>query len=253
MPDATTRFQFRHWLAAKALTQTLFDAINQMLRERGRLMNQGTRVEATRIAAPASTNNKAHTRDPERGHTGKGQHYYCGAKAHLGVDAASGLVPRAITTAANVADITETVNRLHGEEAMILADAGDTGAEQREELKGRAVTWHIATQRGQMAALPDGQVQELMQPIARLKSPVRHRVEPVLHFIKDRFHPRNLRYQGLKQNGAQHHVLEGSAPIDRMLVRLIIIYQNIRKSASCALGHYHIMYYIKGSDKSASP
>jgi IS5 family transposase len=46
------------------------------------------------------------------GHTRKGQQYYFGAKAHIGVDAESGLVHSTITTAANVADITATVNLL---------------------------------------------------------------------------------------------------------------------------------------------
>ena len=207
VPDATTLLKFRHLLAAKALTTTLFDTINQMLRERGRLMNQGTLVAATLIAAPASTNNKAHTRDPEMGHTGKGKPYYFGAKAHLGVDAASGLVHRVTTTAANVADMTETVNLLHGEEEMVFADAGYTGAAQREELKGLAVKWHIAAKRGKLKALPEGPLKAVMHPIERLKSQVRSRVEHVFHLLKDRFHHRKRRYQGLKKNGAQHHVL----------------------------------------------
>ena len=208
VPDATTRLKFRHLLEDQNLTQTIFDTLNQMLRERGLLMNQGTLVDATLIAAPASTKNKQHTRDPEMGHTGKGKPYYFGAKAHIGVDAESGLVHSATTTtAANVADITETVNLLHGEEAMIFADAGYTGAEKREELKGREVTWHLATKRGKIAALPDGQLKDLRKQIERLKSQVRSRVEQVFHVIKDRFHHRKLRYQGLKKNGAHHHIL----------------------------------------------
>ena len=207
VPDATTLLKFRHLLEKKALTKTIFDTLNQMLRERGLLMNQGTLVDATLIAAPASTNNKEHTRDPERGHTGKGKPYYFGAKAHIGVDAASGLVHSVTTTAANVADITETVNLLHGEEELVFADAGYTGAAQREELKGLAVKWHIAAKRGKLKALPEGPLKAVMHPIERLKSQVRSRVEHVFHLLKDRFHHRKLRYQGLKKNGAQHHVL----------------------------------------------
>lgn len=206
VPDATTLLKFRHLLEKKALTQTIFDTLNQMLRERGLLMNQGTLVDATLIAAPASTKNKEHTRDPEMGHTGKGKQYYFGAKAHIGVDAASGLVHSVTTTAANVANITETVNLLHGEEEMVFADAGYTGAAKREELKGLEVKWHIAAKRGKIKALPEGPLKAVMHQIERLKSQVRSRVEQVFHLLKDRCHQRKLRYQGLKKNGAQHHV-----------------------------------------------
>ncbi len=113
VPDATTLLKFRHRLETAGLTKTIFETVNQLLRERGLLMNKGTLVDATIIAAPASTKNKDHGRDAERGHTRKGQQYYCGAKVHIGVDGESGLV-HSTTTAANVADITATANLLHG-------------------------------------------------------------------------------------------------------------------------------------------
>jgi IS5 family transposase len=207
VPDATTLLKFRHRLETAGLTQTIFDTINALLRERGLLMNQGTLVDATIIAAPSSTKNQEKARDPEMGHTRKGKQYYFGAKAHIGVDSESGLVHSTTTTAANVADITATVNLLHGEEAAVFADAGYTGAEKREELKDRQVKWYIAAKRGQVAALPEGEVKELTQRIERIKAHVRSRVEHVFHILKDRFHHRKLRYQGLKKNGAQHAVL----------------------------------------------
>lgn len=207
VPDATTLLKFRHLLETAGLTKTIFETINHLLRERGLLMNKGTLVDATIIAAPSSTKNQDHARDAEMGHTRKGQQYYFGAKAHIGVDAASGLVHSVTTTAANVADITATANLLHGEEEAVFADAGYTGAEKRAELKDRQVKWYIAAKRGQVAALPAGAVKDLTQRIERLKAQARSRVEHVFHLIKDRFHHRKLRYQGLKKNGAQHEVL----------------------------------------------
>ena len=207
VPDATTLLKFRHLLETAGLTRTIFETINQMLRERGLLMTKGTVVDATLIAAPPSTKNKAQARDPEMGHTRKGQQYYFGAKAHIGVDAESGLVHSTTTTAANVADITATANLLHGAEAAVFADAGYTGAEKRAELKDQDVQWYIATKRGKIAALPDGQAKALFKQVERLKAHVRSRVEHIFHLIKDRFHYRKLRYQGLKKNGAQHEVL----------------------------------------------
>jgi transposase, IS5 family len=207
VPDATTLLKVRHLLETAGLTKTLFDAINARLRERGLLMNQGTLVDATLIAAPSSTTNKEKARDPERGHTRKGKPSYFGAKAPIGVDAASGLVHSTITTAANVADITATANLLHGEDAAVFADAGYTGAEKRAELQDQDVAWYIATKRGKIAALPEGEAKVLFKKIERLKAQVRSRVEHVFHILKDRFHHRKLRYQGLKKNGAQHEVL----------------------------------------------
>jgi IS5 family transposase len=207
VPDATTLLKFRHRLETAGLTQTIFDTINALLRERGLLMNKGTLVDATIIAAPASTKNQARARDPDMGHTRKGKQYFFGAKAHIGVDAESGLVHSTTTTAANVADITETANLLQGEEEAVFADAGYTGAEKREELKDRQVKWYIAAKRGKVAALPEGEVKDLTKRMERIKAHVRSRVEHVFHLIKDRFHSRKLRYQGLKKNGAQQEVL----------------------------------------------
>ena len=102
--------KFRHLLETAGLTKTIFETIDHLLRERGLLMNKGAWVDATLIAAPSSTKNQDHARDAEMGHTRKGQQYYFGAKAHIGVDAASGLVHSVTTTAANVADIA-TGNR----------------------------------------------------------------------------------------------------------------------------------------------
>ena len=93
------------------------------------------------------------------------------------------------------------------EEEAVFADAGYTGAEKHAELKDRKVKWHIAAKRGTVAALPEGEVKALTKRIERRKAKVRSRVEHVFHILKDRFHYRKLRYQGLKKNGAQHEVL----------------------------------------------
>ena len=207
VPDATTLLKFRHLLATAGLTKTIFETINAMLRERGLMMNKGTLVDATIIAAPSSTKNKAKAREPELGHTRKGKQYDFGAKPYIGVDAESGLVHTTTTTAAHVADITETAHLLHGEEEAVFGDAGYIGAEKREELKNRKVKWYIAAKRSKIAALPTGQSKTLIKHIERLKAQARSRVEHVFHIIKDRFHYRKLRYKGLKKNGAQHAVL----------------------------------------------
>src|SRR3546814_12828512 len=74
--------------------------------------------------------------------TKKGQQWYFGMKAHIGVDVESGLVHTVTTTPANVGDVTEVDNLLHGQEQTVYADAGYKGAEKRAPKRGR--TWYVA-------------------------------------------------------------------------------------------------------------
>ena len=139
VPDATTLLKFRHWLERHELTKVLFDEVGAMLEERGLLMRQGTIVDATIIAAPCSTKNKGKSRDPEMHQTKKGNQWYFGMKAHIGVDVASGVVHTVTGTAANEADINQMAAVLHGREEAIFADAGYTGADMRPEHEDRDV------------------------------------------------------------------------------------------------------------------
>jgi IS5 family transposase len=118
VPDATTVLNFRHWLEEHDLTRALFDEVGAMLEERGLLMRQGTIVDATIIAAPPSTKNKKKARDPEMHQTKKGNQWYFGMKAHIGVDVASGVVHTLTGTAANEADINQTAALLPARRAV---------------------------------------------------------------------------------------------------------------------------------------
>jgi transposase, IS5 family len=93
------------------------------------------------------------------GHTCKGKQWHFGAKAHIGAD--SSLVHSFALTAANVADVTQTVELLHGEGTRVHADAGYTGAQKREEATGLEVDWYIAEKRGKVAAMDEGPLKEL--------------------------------------------------------------------------------------------
>ncbi|POB00590.1 hypothetical protein C2134_00540 [Chromobacterium sinusclupearum] len=70
------------------------------------MLKQGTIVDATLIHAPSSTKNAQGERDPDMHQTRKGNQWYFGMKAHVGVDAQSGLVHHVAGTAGNVADVT---------------------------------------------------------------------------------------------------------------------------------------------------
>jgi transposase, IS5 family len=65
VPDSATLMDFRHLLEKNALPHAMLHEVNELLNERGLLMSQGTLIDATLIAAPSSTKNKSHQRDPE--------------------------------------------------------------------------------------------------------------------------------------------------------------------------------------------
>lgn len=105
VPDATTLMNFRHLLDTHELPQSMLKEINALLRERGLLMNQGTLIDATLIAAPSSTKNKKHERDPEMHQAKKGNQWHFGMKAHIGADDESGLVHTVVSTAQQTSSI----------------------------------------------------------------------------------------------------------------------------------------------------
>ena len=137
LPDETTILNFRHLLERHGLGDDLLAEITQHLAAQGVRLREGTIVDATIIAAPASTKNRAQQRDPEMHQAKKGNQWYFGMKAHIGVDAHTGLVHSLATTAANVADVTQVPQLLHGSETRVWGDAGYQGVDRRPEHQGR--------------------------------------------------------------------------------------------------------------------
>ena len=180
-----------------------------MLCERKLLMREGTIVDATIIAAPTSTKNSRKERDPEMHQTKKGNEWYFGMKAHIGVDVQSGLVHSVTGTAANVADIAQTRALLHGQEKEAYADAGYLGVERRQEIAAKHpdIEWHVAAKRGKVKAMAEGLIKDLTERLEKLKSQVRARVEHPFHIIKNLFKHRKTRYRGIAKNTAQLHTL----------------------------------------------
>jgi len=118
-PDETTILNFRRLLEQHELTGRILQVINGYLGDRGLMFRQGTVVDATIIHAPSSTKNKDGKRDPEMHQTKKGNQYFFGIKVHIGVNAESGLVHSMAGTAANVADVTQVDQLLHGDETYV--------------------------------------------------------------------------------------------------------------------------------------
>jgi transposase, IS5 family len=80
--------------------------VQRHLVAKGLKVATGTIVDATIINAPSSTKNAKKARDPEMHQTKKGNQWYFGMKAHLGVDSRTKLIHAAVATPANVADGT---------------------------------------------------------------------------------------------------------------------------------------------------
>ena len=214
VPDATTLLKFRRLLLDNDLTKALFEEINAHLAEQGLLMRAGTIVDATIIAAPSSTKNAGNARDPEMHQTKKGNAWHFGMKAHIGVDAESGLVHTVVGTAANVNDVTQAGALLHGQESVAFGDAGYRGVHKREEAQGPQ--WHVAMQPGKRRHLDlTRKWARLLDKAEQLKASIRAKVEHPFYVIKNLFRHKKTRYKGLAKNEAQLFSLFG-------LVNLVI-------------------------------
>ena len=203
LPDETTVLRFRHLLEKHELARQVLTIINTGLAQQGLLLKTGTVVDATIIAAPSSTKNKNGQRDPEMHQTKKGNQWHFGMKAHIGVDAQSGLVHSVIGTAANVSDVTQASALLHGAEQVVFADSGYQGADKRHEAKAGA-TWHVARRpSSRKPSECSGQLGELIDKIEYLKASVRAKVEHPFRVIKQQFGYSKTRYRGLAKNTAR--------------------------------------------------
>ena len=204
IPDETTILNFRRLLERHELAAGILAVINGYLGDRGLSLRQGTIVDATLINAPSSTKNKDGKRDPEMHQTKKGNQYYFGMKAHIGVDSESGLVHSVVGTAANVADVTQVDKLLHGEENMVGADAGYTGVEKRPEHEGREVVWQVAARRSTCKTLSKrSALYKAKRKIEEAKAQVRAKVEHPFRVIKQQFGYVKTRFRGLTKNTAQ--------------------------------------------------
>jgi IS5 family transposase len=213
IPDRVSNLRFRHLLEAHDLSPKILKVTNAKLAAQGLLLKTGTVVDATLIAAPSSTKNKDGERDPEMHQTKKGKQWHMtvghphgwGMKAHIGVDADSGLMHTVIGTAANVGDVTQGHALLNGQEQVVYADVGCQGAPKRDEVTG--VDLHIAMR-------PDKRKQQkhthwgaLAEQAEKIKSSVWAKVEHPFRVIKRNFgHQGSLPWAEEKHNPADDAV-----------------------------------------------
>jgi IS5 family transposase len=212
VPDETTVCKFRHMLEEQQLGGQMLEAVNLHLQSRGVRITSGTIVDATIIHAPSSTKNREQQRDPEMHQTKKGNDWYFGMKAHVGVDSKTKLIHSVVATAANVADATVLPELLHGEETQVWGDQAYRG--QTEVIHRCAPQSRDCTHR--RYRYRDG-VDEVERAKNRTKSTVRSKVEHVFGVMKLKFGFVKVRYRGLAKNA--NRLLVTCALVNLFMVR----------------------------------
>jgi len=198
VPDETTVCKFRHLLEEHQLGEEILGTVNLHLQARGVRITTGTIVDATILHAPSSTKNREQQRDPEMHQTRKGNQWYFGMKAHVGVDSQTKIIHTAVATAANVADSTVLPDLLHGEETRVWGDQAYRG--QTEVIQEGAPRAQDHTHR--RYRYKNG-IDEVERAKNRTKSSVRSKVEHVFQVMKLKFGFAKVRYRGLKKNAHQ--------------------------------------------------
>ena len=204
MPDETTILNFRHLLEAHQLAGALFQEVVVLLGERGLILRQGTIVDATLIAAPPSTKNAKRQRDPEMSSSKKGNQWHFGMKAHIGVDLAHGLVHTLEVSTGKVSDYSMAESLVHGEEVVVLGDAGygdrDRQIDSPHDADAVGPRWLTPFRRARGRDTTAEQ-----KRLNSLLSSFRAVVEHPFRVVKRQFGYRKVRYRGLFKN--QQHQL----------------------------------------------
>ena len=212
VPDETTICKFRHLLEEHGLGEEMLETVNLYLEGQGVRITTGTIVDATIIHAPSSTKNREQKRDPEMHQTKKGNQWYFGMKAHVGVDSSTKLIHTAVVTPANVADATVLPDLLHGEETKVWGDQAYRG--QSEVIQEHAPRAQDCTQRRYRYK---NHVDEAERAKNRTKSQVRSKVEHVFGVMKLKFGFVKVRYRGLVKNA--NRVFATCALVNLFIVR----------------------------------
>ena len=201
------RSALRYLLEQHNLGDGLFHCVNAYLEENGMKVARGTIVDATIINAPSSTKNKDKVGDPEMHQTKKGNQWYFGMKAHIGVDSKNKLIHSVAATAATVHDSQVLEDLLHGEETRVYGDSAY--ANQKEVLKAHAPdAKDFTNQKGAR----NNPLTEIDKSKNTTKSRTRARVEHLFHTLKCRFGYTKVRYRGLNKNA--NHLFSACALVN---------------------------------------
>lgn len=211
-PDETTMCKFRHLLERNDLGTKLFQEVGRYLQERGMKVSSGTIVDATIITAPSSTKNASGERDPEMRQVKKGNQWYFGMKAHVGVDKRTKLIHSVTATSANIRDGHLLPQLLHGKETRVWGDSAYAG--KTDLIQALAPAAKDLTQkrgRGYKYLTPRQRM------VNRARSRVRAKAEHAIGVIKRIFGFTKVRYRGMAKNA--HRLFVTCALANLFMVR----------------------------------
>ena len=218
VPDETTICKFRHLMERHNLGDRLFYLVNHYLKENGLKVSRGTIVDASIISAPSSTKNKKKQRDPEMHQVKKGNQWYFGMKAHIGVDSKTKLIHSVVATPANVHDSAILGDLLHGDESRVWGDSAYAG-------QGNVIADHaplakdFTNKKGSRYVI----LSDRDRARNRNKSKVRAKVEHLFGVMKGRFGFTKVRYKGLDKNA--HHLFTSCALVNLVMAKKTLLRQ----------------------------
>jgi IS5 family transposase len=221
-PDHSTISRFRAALRAAGLDTALFEEVTRQLDDRGLILRHGTLLDATIVSAQARKPSLAQGKgarspvDPDADWTRKGGKSYFGYKAHVAVDAGSGLIRRAILTPAKTFESEIADDLVCQDERAVYADKAYEQKLRRAGLKAAGIKDRIMHRSHKnQDGLPYWQ-----QRRNRLIAPIRAAVERVFGTLKRSYGYRCVRYFSLAANATQ--------------LRLLATAYNLRRAAAIA-------------------
>jgi IS5 family transposase len=128
----------------------------------------------------------------------KGNQWYFGMKAHIGVDAASGLVHTAGVTTGSVHDATVMDHLIRDDDTAVYGDKGYASDARKRAAEAAGVQWAVKEK-----AKPGRGLTVRQRACNRRFGKVRAKVEHVFRVLKCQFGYRKVRYRGLVKNAAQ--------------------------------------------------
>ena len=202
VPDHSTLCRFRNRLIAEGLLEKLFAELDRQLEQAGMMLKHGTMLDATLIETAAARPPIGEVgRDADAAfvrHQGKSGSTY-GYKAHVGVDAGSGLIRTVLTTPANINDTVPADALIRGDEAAVLADPAYHTQAREQALKQRGI-------KPRLMRRPNKHHPQLPPRLARYNRLIGRRraaVETTFATWKNRMGLTCIRYIGLAKAGAQ--------------------------------------------------
>ena len=124
--------------------------------------------------------------------------YHFGMKAHVGVDAISGLVHTVGVTSGNVHDAKLMDRLIRDDDTAVYGDKGYASGAKKRAAEAAGVLWAVKEK-----AKPGGRLTARQRARNHRFGKVRAKVEHVFRVVKCQFGYRKVRYRGIAKNGAQ--------------------------------------------------